>query len=465
MKESVPFSRRDRRPVGLALILGALCLGPCLSAKTVRVYVPATARAGVKLHPSGDDPTALLIAYDGGAWSPYPDDRQNGGRGWTTSVICSGEHWSTESEPGRFVPFEWPAFGDLYTQWRSPEEAESFMRGVSEGHTTGGWLRDGVLTLKVPAALALPPYENRRGGVYVKVEAAMTNFALAGRLLNAQTGLPLPYATVYFYARPHTGFVGRTQPDGRFVFRANDGTRTRKELVFANAYNSISVESPGFRPIYDRRIQFPDEALQAVLPDVLLEPEDSTDPKDRPVVLGIQPKYDGLFLAGISLLNEYTATVSWGGRTPGSVEFYVNGALTHTVPTSSDQATVQVDMALGFFGSLRVGANTVRAVAVDASGERSEAFTQAVTVIPTPATLDLLSLPFEFIPGNDPAYRFKVQVPPASFPASAVIPIRWFDKIGLSLAGVAELKYRVLGGEWDFRTGLKVGSPQTGHRC
>ena len=309
-------------------------------------------------------------------------------------------------------------------------KANSFLPGLR-------WNR-GVVCAALLAAPTLRAGSHSAWSNVTTVDTRGAAVAISGRVLNADTRAPWAAVTVSLAGQTRT-----TSASGVYGFAA----------VSLAGNDPLTTSKPGFTS-QTVTVSPPAGATEYVVPDILLAPA------GRFAVVSIKPKYDGLFLSGASLLNEYTASVSWGGRTPSSVEFYVNGALTQTVPASGDEATAQIDMALGFFGRLRVGANTIRAVAVAASGERSEPFTQGITVIPTPATLDLFSLPFELIPGNDPAYSFKVQVPPASFPASALMSIPWFDKVGLSLAGIAELKYRLLSGEWDLRGGAKLGSPK-----
>jgi hypothetical protein len=76
------------------------------------------------------------------------------------------------------------------------------------------------------------------------------------------------------------------------------------------------------------------------VPDVLLVVSSA----NKPSVTGIRPKYDGLFLSGASIVNQYTASVDWNGKMPSAVEFYVNGSLTRTVSTSTTEATADLDL-------------------------------------------------------------------------------------------------------------------------
>ena len=103
-----------------------------------------------------------------------------------------------------------------------------------------------------------------------------------------------------------------------------------------------------------------------------------------PVVTGLKPKYDGIFLSLASILNDYTASVNWNGHTPSSAEFTSTARLSQTVTATGSGATATLDMAFGFTGSLTAGANKVRVVAVSSDGARSVPFEQRVTIIPAP---------------------------------------------------------------------------------
>ena len=265
--------------------------------------------------------------------------------------------------------------------------------------------------------------------------------AVSGRVLAAVDRAPMSGATVTLAGQSTTS-------SGAGLFGLPG--------VSLSGGNTLAVSKTGFAT-YSGTVAAPAGATAVTVPDVLLVEVDVM----KPSVTGIRPKYDGLFLSGASILNEYTASVDWNGQTPSAVEFYVNGSLRHTVPTSGSEATADIDMALGFFGSLTLGANKVSAVAVSSDGTRSESFDQPVVILPLDPRFDLLTLPFEFLGGNaDAGFRFKVQVPPESFPASVLMPIQWFDQIGLKLSAVAQLDYRLHSGAWLLRAGARFDSPK-----
>jgi alpha-tubulin suppressor-like RCC1 family protein len=268
----------------------------------------------------------------------------------------------------------------------------------------------------------------------VTVDTQDRAITVSGRVLDPVTRAPVAGAVVSVGGRNTT-----TGSSGEFALSG----------VVLSSGNTLTVSKPGLG-VYSGSTPAVAGAKTVVVPDVALV----AAPPNRPVVRGIRAQYDGLFLSGVSIMNEYTATVDWNGTPPGSVEFYVNGRLARTVPTSGTEATAEIDMAFGFAGSLRPGANKLRAVAVAADGRRSAPFDQKVTILPLPVFLvdQAILLPFEFIPNNDPVISWEFNFP-RSFPASDVKQIPFIGKFGPDFNFDVAFDYKVLTGEW----GLFVG--------
>jgi hypothetical protein len=266
--------------------------------------------------------------------------------------------------------------------------------------------------------------------------------SVSGRVLEALNRTPVAGATVTLAGQSTT-----TSSDGRFAF---SGT------TFSSG-NSLAVTKAGFMSHAEPLV--PESGSDVwTLEDTLLQ---CPAPLGTPKVTKVRPKYEGLFLSGASFFNEYAANVNWNGTTPGRVEFSVNGGRPQVISTSSSEATAQIDMGLGFAPSLTLGANNIYVTAVSSGGQRSDPFPQNVTILPAPPLFDLFTLPFELLDRSaDAGFLFKLQVPPTAFQAAAIMPIRWFDKVGLDLASVTEVKYVLHSGEWTFRTGARGGSPK-----
>jgi hypothetical protein len=275
----------------------------------------------------------------------------------------------------------------------------------------------------------IPPFSILQGS-YTLGCARLT---LLGRVLDASTRQPLSGVSLTVAGQDTT-----TPGSGEFSFT---------DLCLTSG-SPLTASKSGFQT-KQLPLSPPQGAVEYVVPDIYLATNGSF------TVVSIKPKYDGLFLSGASIPNEYTATVSWGNRTPGGVEFSVNNGPVQTVATTTDVATAQINMAFGFFGSLTLGANKVRAVAVDSLGERSASFEQAVTILPAPAFLlsGQALLPFGWVGGSLPELQFKLSWPPDQYASGDLINIPYFDSVSCSFGVETEFTYKVLSGEWDFKFG------------
>jgi hypothetical protein len=259
--------------------------------------------------------------------------------------------------------------------------------------------------------------------------------AVSGRVLDAATRAPIGGAAVSLAGQNTT-----TASSGQFGFAA----------VARSGGSTLVVSKSGY-PVHTETLAVPAGVNPYVVPDVVLQPGSG----NQPVVTGIRPKYDGLFLSGASILNEYTATVNWNGKTPKSVEFYVNDSSPQIVATTGTEATADIDMALGFYGSLTLGANRVSAVAVSTDGTRSAAFDQPVTVLPMPLFLvnQAMLLPFELIPRNQPSISWEFNFPRSFLSARDVKKIPFIGDFGPDFNFDVAFDYKVLTGEWGLFAG------------
>lgn len=275
------------------------------------------------------------------------------------------------------------------------------------------------------------------------LEREQTNLAVAGRVLEALNRTPLPDVQISL--------------DGNDEVTGTQGTFSFPQISACGPLR-LTASRKGYAS-HTESLEAPAGLKLITLDDIILRPEGT-----NPVVTAVQAKYDGLFLSGASFLNEYTAVVDWGNGTPGSVEFYVNSALTQTLPADpkTKGVTATMDMGKGFGGSLAVGANKITVIAENGEGQRSKAFDQSVGVIPMPFFLTGQAglLPFELIPGNSPAMAFEWQFPDQAVPATAFLKIPYLNHIGLELAGVIDFKYEILSGQWEFHAGGKYDSPK-----
>ena len=147
--------------------------------------------------------------------------------------------------------------------------------------------------------------------------------------------------------------------------------------------------------------------------------------------------------------------MDWAGHPAGSVAFTVNGTPSTTVPTTGTEATASINMGLGFYASLTLGANKLSVVAVSGDGLSSEPLEQAVTIIPMPAFLlsGQSPLPFGWVGGSLPELQFKLSWPPAKHASGDLINIPYFQSVDCSFGLETEFTYKIPSGAWDFKLG------------
>jgi len=286
----------------------------------------------------------------------------------------------------------------------------------------------GVTVTNIPAPFA------------VDLRGAQGGLTVAGKVLDAITRAPISGVGINL-----AGLNTVTLADGSYLL-------TDAAL---NSGNTLTASKAGFAA-YEQTLSSPAGATRVTVPDISLQPMSGS----KPVVTGVRPKYDGLFLSGASIANEYTASVDWRGQTPGKVHFYWGRTpRQHTaVNTTSGKATAQVDMAQGFHGSYTMGDNAVVVQAEDDGGQLSEPLTRNVAVIPMPTFLANANSTPAFMAGssgNDPAFSIECTIPDGGDALSS-LPIPYLQAFGLNLAFVTEFKYKLVSGEWEFRGGGKV---------
>jgi len=196
---------------------------------------------------------------------------------------------------------------------------------------------------------------------------------------------------------------------------------------------------------------------QTVVQNIQLVQEPTAQP--RPVVISVQPQFEGVYLDGISFPNRYTASVSWNGQ-PGTVVFQANGTR-YTEPGSSAGASHTFDMGRDFKGSLYASENNLTVIAQNAAGQESEPYTIHPFVVPTPVWLQH---PFVFTAiagsgGGSFEYEFRFPEPPfdANVTLPSVIPSLGGHTFGISKAQVEFEWVHNLDGSGNVSLGLEGG--------
>ncbi|MCW5553736.1 MAG: carboxypeptidase regulatory-like domain-containing protein [Verrucomicrobiae bacterium] len=266
----------------------------------------------------------------------------------------------------------------------------------------------------------------------ITVDTRVVAVAVSGRVLDAASRAPISGAAVSL-AGQNTSSSGA----GLFSFAS----------VSASG-GALTVSKSGYAT-YTGSVPIPAGASSVTLPDILLSPA----PANQPVITGLRPRYEGMFLGGIALMNDFTATVNWQGLTPNSVRFYVNGNLAATVSTTGNEATATLDMGLGFAPSFSPGANTVRVVAEAGNGATSVPYETTVRVIPTPFWLT--GLPARLLGGNDATYSFNLTYPSDKYPVKALQTIPFLGDFGWDLQFIGGYEYALGSGDWLLYAGVQ----------
>ena len=254
--------------------------------------------------------------------------------------------------------------------------------------------------------------------------------------------------------------AGRAPVNGATVSLAGQNTMTTGAGTFSfanvslNSGNMITVSKSGYAT-HSGTVPAPAGATAVTLPDVLL----AVAVPNKPSVTAIRPRYDGRFLSSASLLNQYTASVDWNGKSPATVEFYVNSTLARTVPASATETTADIDMAQGFVGSFTRDANKISAVAVSSDGTRSATYAQPITVLPLPEfLLEGGTRVFDFIEGSQPALSWEFEFPMSSQTARDLQQIPFIGQFGPAFSFDVAFDYELRSGEWGLFAGKDWGN-------
>ena len=132
---------------------------------------------------------------------------------------------------------------------------------------------------------------------------------VSGRVLDATSRLPVNATSVTLAGQSTSSSVA-----GQFSFAS----------VSLNNGNTLMVSKTGYAS-YSGVAPIPAGAKSVTLPDVLLQAITAGN-SNKPIVTKVEPRLKGLFLSGVTMNNDFTASVNWNGLTPGYVRFLVNGS-------------------------------------------------------------------------------------------------------------------------------------------
>jgi CARDB len=303
----------------------------------------------------------------------------------------------------------------------------------------------------VTSTVGVKQTSGRSGAFTLDLQGLNGGLSVRGRVIDARTRLGISGAVVTLAGQNRV-----TSGGGEFTFSS----------VSLSGGNTIAVTAAGYAS-YEGTVPRPAGATAVALPDIGLQAAATA-----PVVTGVRSKYEGVFLGGVSLDNDYTVNVNWNGHAPGSIEFRANGQLLPPVSATGTETVGTIDVGSVFPGALREGANLLSVVAVSVGGVRSEAFVQPVKSIPVPAWL-LLRVPGVLARQlsvkvvhdlADPGYSIELKYPDGDIAASALREIPLVGKFGAEFAVGGGCEYSISSGEWQVYAGASPYGRWAGRR-
>ena len=207
---------------------------------------------------------------------------------------------------------------------------------------------------------------------------------------------------------------------------------------------------------YQATLSPPSAGIQ-IVHDFDMYPSDGS----QPVVTGVEPEYEGLFLEGLEITTDYVATVAWNGA-PGLVEFYANGTLAESVSGTATGATASLDVGALFAGSLTPGANKVRVRAQNAASQWSDFCECPVSVLPVPGALQDVLFPSKGL-GADITVQIQrtpddvhlacdFSFPDPGFEHKLSLPV--IGDFGAAFAVNGSFDYTISDGDWEGAFGV-----------
>ena len=181
----------------------------------------------------------------------------------------------------------------------------------------------------------------------------------------------------------------------------------------------------------------------------------------KPVVTKVEPRLKGLFLSGVPLNNDFTASVNWNGLTPGFVRFSVNGVQV------SDQTGGGAGVCLHhehgerpFRPGFDAFGNQITVQAFSSSEQMSDPVSAYVGILPMPDPIKLVMAqgwPFDtYLEGHVGLIFPNLPNPPIK----AVLTFPVIGRLGFEVAANASFDYTVTDGDWEAALGVGAEGKQ-----
>ena len=272
------------------------------------------------------------------------------------------------------------------------------------------------------------------------VDLQARSVAVSGRVLNAPNRAPVSGATVTL-AGQSTSSSGA----GLFSFAS----------VSLGNGNPLVVSKSGYAT-YTGTVPAPAGATVVTVPDILLAAANT----NRPTVTKVEPRLKGLFLSGVTLHNEFTASVNWSSVTPGYVRFSVNGTQMTDLTGVGPEYVATLNMGESpFRPSFDTAGNQVTVQAVGSGGQMSDPFSVPVGILPIPDPLKLVTgqgYPFTTYLDGHMGLDYDFPNPPIK----TVVTFPVIGRFGFEVAANASFDYTVTDGDWEVALGIGAEGKQ-----
>lgn len=258
-----------------------------------------------------------------------------------------------------------------------------------------------------------------------------------GRVLDSTNHLPLAGATVTLGSQSTT-----SSASGQYAFtNVSQGNAT-----------DFSVSKSGYAT-HIGTVDIPWEASVFTLPDIFLVAITEAN-SNKPIVTAVEPSLKGLFLSGVSLNNDFKASVNWNGLSPGYVRFAVNGVTVQNKNGSGPEYSATLNMGSApFQPSFDNAGNEITAQAFASSGETSEPYPVYAGILPLPDPLKFLtSQGWPFTTYLDGHLGLDYDWPNPPWKANLTLPV--LGRFGFEMAFNGSFDYTVTDGDWEAAFGF-----------
>ena len=299
----------------------------------------------------------------------------------------------------------------------------------------------GLLFLGLAPVLSVPAGTSTGTSPVVTVDTRVGGIAVSGRMLDAASRAPVSGAAVTL-AGQNTSSAGA----GQFSFPS----------VSLSTGNALAVSKSGYAT-YTGTVPAPAGAAAVAVPDILLQ---AAPPANKPAVTKVEPGLKGLFLSGVTLNNDFTASVNWNGVTPGYVRFLVNGTQVSDQTGSGPEYVASLNMGSSPFSpSYSATGNRVTVQAFGNGGETSAPLDFYLGILPLPDPIKLVTgqgWPFTTFLDGHLGLDYDFPNPPIS--AGLTLPV--IGRFGLDVAANASFDYTVTDGDWEAALGVGAEGAQ-----